>query len=220
MHFPIGYRIFCRVGGWTHSVCLHAIEHFLTGLGKVNVDRQAAIFRQTGRVLEAGGPDRVDGMRGDRGSDPVTETGELVEMRLQFAVSLREVSTRGVEKRGSDHRPQPGILDRSGGSCRQPVHVPEANGSASDHLQTGQPRAPIDILGFKPLLDRPDRFLQPADERQVIAMPTEQGHRSVGVAVYQRGAKDPAACVEHFAGIDIDRGFRADRGYLAVKGSQ
>ena len=78
-----------------------------------------------------------------------------------------------------------------------PVHVPEAHGPGPDHLEAREPRPPVDVLGFELPLDRPDLLLEPAHQRQVVAVAAEQRHRGVGVAVDQRRREDRAGGVEY-----------------------
>ena len=54
-----------------------------------------------------------------------------------------------------------------------------------DHLQAGEPRAPVDVLGARAALGRPDVALEPLHQRQVVGVAAKQGHRRVGVAVDQ-----------------------------------
>ena len=175
-----------EVGGGADAVGGDAVAHLLLGLGEVDVDRQPALggdLRGPAQQRLAGDVDRV---RGERRPDP-----ERLELLLQAEVLDRRRLDLGdllaePEERPADRRPQARVADRARGRLRVPVHVPEVARPGADHLDAGEPRAPVDVLGLELRLDRPDLLLQPAHQRQVAAVAAEERHRRVRVPVDER----------------------------------
>ena len=117
------------------------------------------------------------------------------------ALGLRRV--RVVDQRRRGHRaharrPRPPARSRARAST-----CPRSGRRAgADHLDAGEPRAPVDVVVLHPLLDRPDVLGQPLHQRQVVGEAAKQGHRRVGVAVDEAGdQRHPGAVDDLVAGL-------------------
>src|SRR3989442_374123 len=76
-----------------------------------------------------------------------------------------------------------------------------------DHLEARELRAPVDVLRLDLRLPRPDRFLEPVLQREIVGVAPQEGHRRVRVGVHKprdRGPRPP-----------VDRRVRLDAGLVA-----
>ena len=128
--------------------------------------------------------DRVDRVRGEgRGDRAAPTAGQLVEAADGAVSCIASVSPSASKSGPPTVARRPASAHGPRGRLRVPVHVPEAGRAGADHLQAGEPGAPVDVVGLELGLDRPDPSSQPGHQRQVAAVAAEEGHRRVGVAV-------------------------------------
>jgi hypothetical protein len=206
-----------EVGGRPAAVFAEAVVDLRLRLREVDLDRRSRLGRELGEEGERLFADHVDRVRGERRGDRAAEPGQQLEALARLGLRALRVAAL-VEHRRADRRPHPGVGDCTRGRLRLPVHVPEAGGAGADHLQAGEPRAPVDVVGLELRLDRPDPLFQPGHQRQVAAGAAEEGHRGVGVAVDQRRDEDRAGRVECLlARLGDDVG--AERGDCPVGGA-
>ena len=161
-------------------------------------------------------------MRGEPGpGELVRRFADLVDAALGVGAGALGLGGVGVvDQRRCGNGPHAGVLDRARGRVSVPVHVPEAGRPSADHLDAGEPRAPVDVVIVHPLLDRPDVPGQPLHQRQVVGEAAKQGHRRVRVAVDQarERAPSPPASTTSSPGLRFDP--RPERDDLAALAAQ
>ncbi|MPM67171.1 hypothetical protein SDC9_114088 [bioreactor metagenome] len=84
-----------------------------------------------------------------------------------------------------------GFCGSTGGGVRIEIHVVEAGDATFQHFGAGQAGSVIDELRREVgAFGRPDVFLQPLHQRQVVGDASHQGHRGMGVQIDQAGDQD------------------------------
>ncbi|MNN31985.1 hypothetical protein D3C81_1456960 [compost metagenome] len=113
-------------------------------------------------------------------------------------------------------------MHRFAGHPRQEVHVGEAADAAHDLLGDGQFGAVADEVLADPLgLGRPDVFLQPGHQWQVVGQAAEQAHGGMAVGVDQARGEQHARQLAGFRRRVAQRfGARGEEGDTAVADAQ
>ena len=171
-----------------HAVGGQALVDLVVRLVDVDVYRQIELGAVGGHLLQGRIAGRVGRVRRQAEGDQriVADAVAQAEALLQVAVRVGSVGGGEIdhdEAGGDALMRRQGRLDRRAG---EEIHVVEAGDAALQHLDAGQPGAVLDELGRRPFrLGRPDVFLQPGHQRQIVGEAAQQAHRGVGVQVDQ-----------------------------------
>ena len=101
------------------------------------------------------------------------------------------LGVHAVDEGQPDRRTQSAVDDGPRDGRGMPVHVPEPDGAAADHLEAGEAGSPVDVVGVEAGLRGPDLLFEPLHEREVAAVAAEQRHGRVGVPVHEPGRRAP-----------------------------
>ena len=172
----------------TLTVFVLRLPHFLRGFVRVQMHRDIELIREHADALEIVVRHRVRRVRREGGRDQrivaplVVDFTGTVEI---FVVAFRPGSGE-IDHRQTDARAEAVALVGRGLHVGKEVVFVAAGGPATQHFGDGQGDAVGDIIGAHDRgLDRPDVFLQPLLQRQVVGHAAHQCHRVVAVCVDQ-----------------------------------
>ena len=142
------------------------------------------------------GVERVRGHRRNHQrvvAEPLEEAlGELQGVGGRFGVGHREADN-GL----AQHAAHPGFLGHFRRHVLEVVHVGKGGGSAEQHFQRGQARAPADEVGRYVLgLGGEDELVQPVLQIPVVGDAAEQRHGGVRVGIDEAGRQDGVGAVD------------------------
>ncbi|MNN00076.1 hypothetical protein D3C81_1126590 [compost metagenome] len=190
----------------------------------VHVDAGIQLLGQHAHALETVVADRVGRVRAEGDLDPrvVAQVGEQLEAAAQCLVGVVGAGHREIQHRNGDLRAHAAGVHHFAGHLGEEVHVGEGADAALDLLGDGQLAAVANEVGAHPLgLGRPDVFLQPGHQRQVVGEAAEQAHRRVAVGVDQPGGEQHAGQFAALAGGHGQRLLaRGEQGDAAVADAQ
>ena len=179
------------------GVRLQGLVQLVGGLEHVHVDGQVQLLGEGEDAGQGLVGDGVGGVGGEGGADEGVTAVFVVQGQALAQVVLRAARPGGgeVEDDEPHHRPHPRLVGGARGLVGVEVHVVEAGDAAAQHLRHGQLGAVEDELGGdEALLRRPDVFLQPGHQGQVVGEAAQEVHGGVGVGVHQAG--DEGVAVE------------------------
>ena len=153
-----------------------------------------------GRVIDRVGRVRHETQRHQRVAPPVVvDLQALVEIFVLGACpGGREIDDRQADQ-GAEAQPRIG----AGLHVREKIILGAGGGASAKHFGDREFDAVGDELGTDYLaFDRPDVFLQPDHQRQVVGDAAQQRHRVVAVAVDQAGDERGVGPRHHLAGAE------------------
>ena len=99
------------------------------------------------------------------------------------------------------------LLQNASDGIHMEIHVDELGRTASHHLHLCEQGSPVDIVFGELRFSRPNRFLQPCPQRDIVGDPPKQRHRRVSVGVDKPRNGQLAPSVNHII-IIVVRGYR------------
>ena len=158
------------------------------GLGDVQVQQQAVLAGRGGRVAQHRQRHGVGGVRPDAVLDRavVRRAGGQVDGGRSCSSNGRQARQR--DQRGGDDGAGAGDADGGRDPLGVEVHLDAGGDAVAQHLRRRGGHRDLDVLGGEPRLARPHDLLQPAVQRQPLALAAEQHHRRVRVGVDQARA--------------------------------
>ena len=188
------------MGHGAQAVLFQAQGRFLTGLGQMDVQRQAQFVGQfaAGRELRRrGGVDAV----GHDGHMQTVMTGPALRHLPgagQGRIGIRAAGRGEIEHALTGQAAQTGLVRRFQHGGFEDVHVHAGRGPGAQHLGKAQQAAQAHQIGRQALFHGKDLLLQPVHERHVVGQAPQEGHGRVGVGVDKAGHDEHAGKVENF----------------------
>ncbi|MCY1354708.1 hypothetical protein D9M69_410980 [compost metagenome] len=203
---------------------LQALLDLEGGFLDVHVDAGIQLLGQYADVFQLVIADAVGrvGAEGNLDARMVLEVAEQLDATANGFGSVGGAGDGEVQHRNRQLRLDAGGMDDGAGLRREEIHIGEAADAALDLLGHGQFGAVADEGLVHPLgFGRPDVFLEPGHQRQVVSQPAEQGHRGVAVGVDQARGQQHARQFAAFAGFCAQRHVpRGEQGDTAVADTQ
>ena len=172
------------------AVLLLRLLHFLRGLVQVQVHRQVELVGEHADAFEIGVTDGIGRVRRERGRDQRIVAPLVVDLAGAVEVFVVRTRPRGreIDHRQADAGAEAVALVGRGLHVGEEVVLVGAGGAAAQHLGDGQRGAVGDeFRADQRRLDRPDVFLQPDLQRQIVGDAAQQRHRIVRMGVDQPG---------------------------------
>ncbi len=194
--------------GWrAHPV---AVEHDGTlglRLREVDLEERVAPLRLGGDLAQPLGRHGVGGVRPEAEVQPVRRARPSCRTGWQASASISSqrwpgaVGVPGTSKMPGVKTPRmPAASRASITGSGVPVLLAGRGDAVGEQLGGTERHAPVDVLVLEPRLAGPDRFAQPAVERQPVPCAAHERHRRVPVAVHQPGHEHAAELAHLGAG--------------------